>query len=129
MAINQLGESSTSLQHQKQDEAAQRVLSWVRVIVDGIEISGTASREVHSREELVNLKNGLLITNCVGINSVDQRKIPEQVTKVTRRCSLIIFERWKITLNTTTWELLDEHAREMTASFCYSKGESDAAMV
>jgi len=117
LAISQLGEFSTSLRHQKQDEAAQRVASWIRVIVDAIEAGGTASRSAHTQEELAKLQIGLLLTNRVGINSVDQRKIPEQVTKVTRKSSLIIFEKWKIVLDTTSWKALDEHAREAAGSF------------
>jgi hypothetical protein len=105
------------LRHQKQDEAAQRVLSWIRVIVNAIEVSGTASRGAHTQEELAKLQNGLLFTNRVGINSVGHRKIPEQVTKMTRKSSLLIFDRWKIALDTTIWEALDEHAREVTESF------------
>lgn len=70
LAINQLGDFSTSLQHQKQNEAARRVVSWIRVIVDAIEASGTASRVAHTTEELAKMHNGLLLTNRVGINSV-----------------------------------------------------------
>jgi hypothetical protein len=93
LAISQLGEFSTSLRHQKQDEAAQRVASWIRVIVDAIEVGGTVSRKAHTQEELAKLQIGLLLTKRVGINSVDRRKIPEQVTKVTRKSSLTIFDR------------------------------------
>lgn len=117
MAISQLGEFSTSLQHQKQDEAVQRILSCIRVIFDVIEVSRTASWEAHSQQELTNLQNGSLITNRVGNNSVDQRKIPEQVTKVTRNSSLLIFDRLRITLDTTIWGALDDHGRTVTESF------------
>jgi len=117
LAINQLGEFSTSLQHQKQNEAARRVVSWIRVIVDAIETSGTTSRRSHTTEELAKMHDGLLLTDRVGINSVGQRNLPEQVVRATRRSSLIIFEKWKIALDTTSWEALDEHAREVTGSF------------
>ena len=117
LAISQLGEFSTSLQHQKQNEAARRVVSWIRVIVNAIETNGTASTGAHTEEELTKMHNGLLLTNCVGINSVGQRNMPEQVVRATRRSSLIIFEKWKIALDTTIWEALDEHAREVTGSF------------
>lgn len=117
IAINQLGEFSTSLRHQKQDAAAQRVLSWIRVIVDSIEARGTASRGAHTQEELAKLQNILLLVNRVGINSVGQRKITERITKVTRKSSLIVFDRWQIALDTKIWEALDEDAREVTESF------------
>ena len=117
LAINQLGEFSTSLRHQKQDEAAQMVISWIRVILDAVGASGTASRESHTTEEVAKMNNGLLLTNRVGINSVGQRQMPEQVIRATRKSSLIIFEKWKIALDTTSWEALDEHACEVTGSF------------
>ena len=63
------------------------------------------------------MHDGLLLTDRVGINSVGQRNLPEQVVRATRRSSLIIFEKWKIALDTTSWEALDEHAREVTGSF------------
>lgn len=117
LAITQLGEFSTSLQHQKQDEAAQKVVSWIRVIVDAIETNGTASPGGHTKEELAKMHNGLLLTNRVCINSAGQRNMPEQVIRATRRSSLIIFEKWKIALDTTSWEALDKHAREVSGSF------------
>ena len=63
------------------------------------------------------MRNGLLLTNRVGIDSIGQRNMPEQVIKATRRSSLIIFEKWKLALDTTSWEALDEHAREVSGSF------------
>jgi hypothetical protein len=117
MALSQLGEFSTSLQHQKQGEAAQRVLSWIRVIVDAIEASDTASPGAHTQEELVNMQNGLVLTKRIKINSADRRKIPEQVIQATRKSSLIVLEQWKIALDTTSWEALDEHGRDVTESF------------
>jgi hypothetical protein len=117
LAINQLGEFSTSLRHQKQDEAAQRVISWIRVIVDAVGASGTASRGSHTTKEVAKMNDGLLLTNRVGINSVGQRQMPEQVIRATRKSSLIVFEKWKIALDTTSWVALDEHACEVTGSF------------
>lgn len=43
--------------------------------------------------------------------------MPEQVIRATRRSSLIIFQKWKIALDTTSWEGLDEHASAVTGSF------------
>ena len=103
--------------HQKQDEAAQRVVSWIRVIVSAVGASDSASRGSHTTEEMAKIYNGLLLTSRVGINSVSHRNIPEQVIRATRRSSLIIFEQWKVALDTTSWEALDEHAREVTGSF------------
>jgi len=117
MAISQLSEFSTSLRHQKQDEAAQRVGSWIRVIVDAIDASETPAQRSHTKEELARMQHGLLLTNRVGINSVDRRKVHEQVVRVTRKSSLIIFEKWKISLDTASWKAFDEHAREVTGSF------------
>jgi hypothetical protein len=85
--------------------------------MDAIETNGTASRGAHMKEELAKMHNGLLLTNRVGINSVGQRNMPEQVVRATRRSSLIIFDKWKIALDTTSWEALDEHAREVSGSF------------
>lgn len=117
MAMSQLGEFSTSLQHQKQDAAAQRVVSCIRVIMNAIEASGTAFKGAHTNEELAKMQNGLLLTNRVGINSLEQRKIPEQAIKATRKSSLIILGHWKIALDTLVWFALDERAREVTGSF------------
>lgn len=116
-AISQLGEFSTSMQHQKQDEAARKVVSWIRVVVDAIEANGTASLGTHTKEEIARMQNGLLLTNRVGINTIDQRRIPEQVIRLTRKSSLVIIEQWKVTLNTTCWEAVDEHGREARESF------------
>ena len=63
------------------------------------------------------MHNGLLLTNRVRINSAGQRDFPEQVVRATRRSSVIISEKWKIAPDTTSWEVLDEHAREVTGSF------------
>lgn len=117
LAINQLGDFSTSLRHQKQDEAAQRVISWIRVIVDAVGASDKASRRSHTTEDVARMNNGLLLTNRVGINSVGQRRMPEQVIRATRKSSLIVFEKWKITPDTTSWAALDKHACEVTGSF------------
>ena len=116
IAIGQLSEFSTSLRHQKQDEAAQRVLSWIRVILDAIEASDTVPGKEHTEEDLAKMQQGILLTNRVGINSVDRRKLPEQVVRATRKSSLILLEKWEISLDTTTWKFLDEHAREVTGS-------------
>ena len=116
MAISQLSEFSTSLRHQKQDEAAQRVVSWIHVILNAIEASDMVSRREHTQGELARMQQGILLTNRVGINTIDQHKLPEQVVRATRKSSLILFEKWKISLNTTTWKALDEHAREVTGS-------------
>jgi hypothetical protein len=117
MAISQLGEFSTSLQHQKQDEAARKVVSWIRVVVDATEANGTAAQGTYTKEELAKMQSGLLLTNRVGINTTDRRKIPDQVIKMTRKFSLIILGRWKVALETTHWEAVDEHNREVRESF------------
>ena len=85
--------------------------------MDAIETNGTASKGAHTEQELAKIQNGLLLTNRVGVNSLDQRSMPEQVIRAMRKSSLIIFEKWKIALDTTSWEALDEHAREVTGSF------------
>lgn len=115
-AISQLGEFSTSLRHQKQDEAAQRAVSWIRVILDAIEIGCVGSERAHTLKELAKMQHGLLVTNRVVINSVDQCNIPEQVIRSRRKSSLIVLENWKIALDTISWEALDEQAREVTGS-------------
>jgi hypothetical protein len=117
MAIDQLGDFSTSLRHQKHDEAARRVVLWLRVIVDAIEASGTASQEAHTEKELADMQHGLLFINRVGINAMGKRKTSEQVVKATRKSSLLLFDKWRIALDTISWEALDEHARRVTGSF------------
>lgn len=87
------------------------MVSWIPVIVDAIETKGTYFPGGHTKEELAKMHNGLLLINRVGMNSVGRRNMPEQVIRATRRSSLIIFEKWKIALDTTSWEALDEHAR------------------
>lgn len=57
MALSQLDKFSMSLQHQKHGEAAQRVMSWIRVIVDAIKASDTASK--HARRVSLDRRRSL----------------------------------------------------------------------
>jgi hypothetical protein len=117
LAISHLSEFSASLQHQKQDDAAQKIVSWLRVILDAIEVSDTPDRRTHTQQELAKMQHGLVLTNRVEINSIHQRKIPEQVVKIRRKSSRIIFDKWKIAPDTTSWVALDENSRDVTGSF------------
>jgi hypothetical protein len=117
MAIDHLSDLSTSLRHQKQGEAAQRVVSWISEVLDAIGASGEISRGTHTKEELARLQHGLLLTNRVEINSMNKRRIPEQVIRAKRKFSLVILENWQVALNTTSWEALEEHAQEVKGTF------------
>ncbi|KAM0722308.1 hypothetical protein Q7P37_001749 [Cladosporium fusiforme] len=117
MAISELGEFSMSLKHQKQDKAAQKIVSWIRVILEAIENNCAASQISHREYELERMQNGLLLTNCVGINAVSPRKIPGQFIKRKRNTSFVVFGKWKIVLDTLSWKALDEHERSVTGSF------------
>lgn len=70
--------------------------------MDAIVTNATASTGAHTEEELAKMHNGLLLTNRIGINSVGQRDLPEQVIRAIRKSSLIVFEKWKIALDTTS---------------------------
>jgi len=69
------------------------------------------------QSEIAHMQHGLLLTSRVAINSVDQRRLPEQVVRRKQKSSLITFGIWKIVLDTTSWEALDEHSRVVTGSF------------
>lgn len=117
MAINQLGEFSTSLKHQKQDEAAQKIVSWIRIILEAIESNGASLQNEHTETELARMQNGLLLTNSVDINSKIDRRLPEQVVKTRRKCSMVIMGGWKIFLDTKKWEVFDKHGDKVSRSF------------
>lgn len=117
MAISQLGEFSMSLRHQKQDEAAQKIVSWVRVILEAIESDGASLQNEHTENELARMQNGLLLTNSVGINSTIDRRLPEQVIKSKRKCSIVVLGGWKIFLDTKKWEALNKHGDKVSGSF------------
>lgn len=117
MAIDHLSEFSTSLQHQKQDAGAQKILSWIGVILEAVESSCAASKTPHTAEEVARIQNGLLLTNRVGINLAGRRKLPEQVIGTKRKSSHVVFDKWKIALDTLSCKALDEHGRDVTECF------------
>lgn len=109
LAAGQLGEFSLSLQHQKQDQDAQRVARWVRILLDAVETNGSSIKLEHKEGELASLRDGLVFVNRVSVNSplVKQRLATLPLVKKNRRTSIVSVGGLQIHLDTLTCTSLD----------------------
>lgn len=116
-AISHLGELSTSIRGHKHNEAAEKIVSRILTILKAIDSNGDSLQSGHTKKELARMRKGLTLTNSVGINSMVDRRLPEQVIEAKRKCSMVALNRWDIFLDTKMWEALDEHGRKISGSF------------
>ncbi|KAM0717651.1 hypothetical protein Q7P37_007503 [Cladosporium fusiforme] len=118
MAISHLGELAFSMKNQKQDDDAQRVIQWIRVLLDAIENGDLESSSQHTGDELAVLQKNLLRADHVMVNSTPsaRRRASSQVMKTTRKCSILKLGSCQIRLDTTTCKWLDGGGRDVVDS-------------
>lgn len=109
LAAGQLGEFSLSLQHQKQDQDAQRVARWIRILLDAMEANGSCATLEHEEGELASLRDGLVFVDRVSVNSplIKQRLATLPLVRKKRRTSIVTVGGLQIHLDTLTSTSLD----------------------
>jgi hypothetical protein len=119
MAIDHLGELYLSMRHLEKDRDAQKLVQWIRVLLDTFTKETDGSRLGHTYEELEGLQNGLLQVNRVSVNSVSnsRRTMPAHLIGFKRQRSVIDLGTWKIQLDTVSRESIDTTGRDVSESF------------
>jgi hypothetical protein len=119
MAINHLSELYQNARYLEKDEDARRLLVWIRVLIDIFADEHADSQLEHTLDGLRNLQDGLLMANCVKVNSVStsRRTLPMHILEVKRRSSVITVGKWKLQLHTTVCGSVDTAGRDVTESF------------
>jgi hypothetical protein len=92
---------------------------WIRVLIDIFADEQAGSQLEHTLDGLHDLQDGLLMANCVKVNSasVSRRTLPTHVLEVKRSSSVITVGKWKLRLHTTVCESVDTAGRDVTESF------------
>lgn len=118
-AVAHLGELAMSLKDQKKDGDAQRILQWIRLLLDALEDGDSMSLSQHTGDEIATLQKGLLRADRVMVNStpLSRRKAFSQVTETTRKRSVIKLGKWKICLDTLICKSLDGERRDVIDSY------------
>lgn len=119
MAIDHLGELYLSMRHLEKDRDAQKLVQWIRVLLDTFTKETDGSRLGHTYEELESLQNGLLQVNRVSVNSVSnsRRTMPAHLIGFKRQRSVIDLGTWKIQLDTVSRESIDTTGSDVSESF------------
>jgi hypothetical protein len=119
MAINHLSELYQNARYLEKDEDARRLLVWIRVLIDVFAEENADSQLEHTLDGLHSLKDGLLMSNCVKVNSVSasRRTLPTHILEVKRRSSVITVGKWKLQLHTTVCGSVDTVGRDVTETF------------
>jgi hypothetical protein len=91
MAINHLSELYQNARYFERDADAQRLLMWIRVLIDIFADEQAGSQLEHTLDGLHDLQDGLLMANCVKVNSasISRRTLPTHVLEVKRSSSVI----------------------------------------
>jgi hypothetical protein len=119
MAINHLSDLYQNARYLEKDEDARRLLVWIRVLIDVFTDEHADKQLEHTLDGLHSLKDGLLMANCVKVNSVStsRRTLPTHILDVKRRSSVITVGKWRLQLHTTVCGSVDTAGRDVTESF------------
>jgi hypothetical protein len=119
MAINHLSELYQNARYLEKDGDARRLLTWIRVLIDLFTDEHADSQLEHTLDGLHSLKDGLLMSNCVKVNSVSasRRTLPTHILDVKRISSVITVGKWKLQLHTIVCGSVDTAGRDVSESF------------
>lgn len=111
-AIHKLGKLSDSVMGSREGERAAKVARQIQILLDTIKQKRDHSENGHTELELDKLGARALAADNIEINTIARRTTTGSLAQIDRKIDTVKFERWTITLVTTTRRYRDENGLE-----------------